>query len=93
MTIADQVLAYLRVLVWPTIVAIALVLFRDPIRGLLSGLEEFEGFGIKTKIRSRVAQAARDSANALATSPVIRTGNPPEIATIIGRYMESVAIR
>jgi hypothetical protein len=89
MTIADQVLAYLKVLVWPTIVVFALVLFRDPIKRLLGGLEEFEGFGIKAKIRSRVTQAAADSAKALAASPIERRReHPPRIVFIIGPFMQ-----
>jgi hypothetical protein len=75
MNTADQVLAYLKVLVWPVIVAFALVLFRDPIRALLGGIEEFEGFGFKAKIRRQVTQAASDSEAVLAGSPIERTSD------------------
>jgi hypothetical protein len=70
MSTADVVLAYIKTLVWPAIVALALILFRDPIRGLLGGLEEFEGFGFKAKIRRQVTEAATGAKAALAGSPI-----------------------
>ena len=88
MTIADEVLAYLKVLVWPSIAAMAILLFREPIGGLLSGLEQFEGFGFKATIRRRVDQAANDSLIALSKSGIERVGNTPQFAFIIGAYMQ-----
>jgi hypothetical protein len=77
MTVADQILAYLKVLVWPIVVTLVLVLFREPIAGILNGLEEFEGFGVKAKVRRQVTQAARDSKAALERSPIIKVSDNP----------------
>lgn len=90
MTIADQVLSYLKVLVWPVIVTVALVLFRGPIGEVLRGLEEIEGFGFKAKIRRRVIQAARNSEEALAGSPIkhIRDISSGRLY-VIARYMQT----
>jgi hypothetical protein len=77
MTVADQVLSYIKALAWPAITILALVMFRDPIRGLLGGIEEFEGFGIKAKVRQRVSQAAQDAEAALGGSNVTRVSTSP----------------
>jgi len=90
MTTADQVLTYLKVLVWPTIVVLALVLFRDPIRKLLGNIEEFEGFGVKAKIRQQVDQATRDAETVLAASPAAKVADRPTRAlSTIARNMQS----
>jgi len=70
MSIASQVLAYVKVVTWPLTVVLALVLFRTAIRRLLSGVEEFEGFGIKAKIRQQVADGIDSANRALADSQV-----------------------
>lgn len=79
MQTADLVLSYLKVLVWPLIVLVAIVLFRNPIRALLGGLEEFEGFGIKAKINRQVVQAAADSRAALENEPIEKIADDPPI--------------
>ena len=76
MSVAGQVLSYLRVLVWPVVVLIAIVLFRDSIRRLLAGVEEFEGFGVKAKIRQRVKEGTIAAEDALRGSPP-RQGSVP----------------
>jgi hypothetical protein len=84
MNTADQVLAYLRVLVWPVIVAGALLLFRRPIGRLLDRIEGLEGFGIKAQMRSQVTKAAADSEAALAESPIRRVPNiTPAVVVVL----------
>jgi hypothetical protein len=70
MSIAGQVLAYLKVLAWPVTALVALVIFRVAIRGVLGGIQEFEGFGIRAKIGREVASGIASAAEALAESPV-----------------------
>jgi hypothetical protein len=62
---AGQVLAYLRVLVWPVVVLAAIVLFRDSIRRLLAGIEEFEGPGFKVRVRQRIIEGTKAAEEAL----------------------------
>lgn len=64
-----QVLSYLQVLVWPIVVLVAIVLFRDSIRRLLAGVEEFEGLGFKVKVRQRVIEGTGAAEEALRGSP------------------------
>jgi hypothetical protein len=70
MSIAAQVLAYLKVLAWPVTALVALVVFRVAIRGVLGGIQEFEGFGIRARIGREVASGIASAAEALDESPV-----------------------
>jgi hypothetical protein len=70
MSISGQILAYLKVLAWPVTALAALVIFRVAIRGLLGGIQEFEGFGIKAKLGQQIASGIASAAAALAESPV-----------------------
>jgi hypothetical protein len=70
MSIAGQVLAYLKILAWPATALVALMIFRVPVRSLLGGIQEFEGFGIKAKIGRQVASGVAAAAEALDESPV-----------------------
>lgn len=70
MSASGQVLAYLKVAVWPVTVVIALVLFREAIRKVLGGLEEFNGFGIKARIRQQVADGITSAQDALDASRI-----------------------
>jgi hypothetical protein len=83
----------IKALTWPLIVAVALIMFQDPIRGILGGIEEFEGFGIKAKIRRQVSQAAQDSRAALARSRVERVGSGPTTVIFIVAANMQAALR
>jgi hypothetical protein len=71
---ANLVLSYFRTLIWPFIVAMALILFRVPITALLGGIEEFEGFGIKLRVNQQVSRASADAQGALSSKTPQRTG-------------------
>jgi hypothetical protein len=55
MELANLILEYIKTLVWPLLVGFALWRFRSPIRRLLDRIasesQEFEAFGLKTKLR------------------------------------------
>ena len=59
MDLAEIVLDYLRVLVWPLTVLTALALFRQSLRSVLSRLAMFEGFGVKATLAEAAAEAAQ----------------------------------
>ena len=63
--VANEVLSYVRIIAWPTIAGLAIVLFRGAIRKLLSNIEEFEGFGVRAKIRQQVAKGTMTAEQAL----------------------------
>src|SRR5450755_2062049 len=97
MDVADQVLAYLRVLTWPVTVSLAIVLFRGSIRGLLGGVEEFEGFGVKAKIRQRVTDGTTAAEQALDGSPIGQAPMnqqrvAPHLITVIPRVEEALTV-
>lgn len=75
METANLVLSYLKVLVWPFVVAMALVLFRVPIAALLTGIEEFDGFGIKVRINRQVSRASADALEALSSKEPVKIGD------------------
>lgn len=70
MSVGGEVLAYLKVVAWPVTVVVVLVLFREAIRKVLGGLEEFDGFGIKARIRQQVADGIASAQDALDASPI-----------------------
>jgi len=97
MAVADQVLAYLRALAWPIVVLIAIVLFRDSIRRLLAGIEEFEGFGVKTKIRQQVKRGVKAAEDVLKDSPPRTDATPgrliaPNLVFIISQAQEALTV-
>lgn len=92
MSISDQVLEYLKVVAWPATVAVALVLFREAIRKVLGGLEEFDGFGIKARIRQQVADGITSAQDALDASPIDFTPAGRAPAPVISRAQTALTV-
>ncbi len=65
MTVAELILSYLKIILWPGVVLIVIVMFRGSIGHALSSVQEFEGFGLKAKLSERVIDAAAKSRRAL----------------------------
>lgn len=64
MPVPELVLSYIQTLVWPVVVIIALVLFRNSIRGVLKRISQFDAFGVT----ATMAEEARDVEDALAVA-------------------------
>ncbi|WP_353807872.1 hypothetical protein [Agromyces sp. SYSU T00194] len=61
MEIAELVLAYIKVLVWPLVVVLALLLFRRQFARMFGRVIEARGFGAMLKLTEDVAEAAEVS--------------------------------
>ncbi|MFC6086496.1 hypothetical protein [Sphaerisporangium aureirubrum] len=70
--VAELVLSYLRVLTWPLVVVLVLLLFRKQIGRLVGSIKEIEGFGLKATLGEQVADTAAQAEQALDDYPFVR---------------------
>lgn len=61
MDVAELVLDYLKVLIWPAVVLTALLMFRNQLRSLFARIVEASGFGATLKLEQNAARAAEAS--------------------------------
>jgi hypothetical protein len=69
MDVARLVLEYLKALVWPVALVVALVVFRRVLPDLLSRLRSVEALGAKAEFAERLADVSGQLEDAAATSP------------------------
>lgn len=83
-----EVLAFFKVLAWPFVVLVAILVFRRALRRLIEGIEEVEGFGVKARIRREVGEAADSANQALDRSRVERGIRPAGAIVLVAVNMQ-----
>jgi hypothetical protein len=73
MEIAELVLGYVKVLVWPTVVVTALFLFREPLRDLLRRLRGLKAGSLELDAKADEVSASLDTASATEVSEAVAT--------------------
>lgn len=76
-TVANLVLQFVRVLVWPVVVGLCVVLFKGKVRDLLDRLTSFAGAGFNAKFERDARDALATAQSALKQQDAVSEGNEP----------------
>jgi hypothetical protein len=77
-TVANLVLQYIKSLIWPLVIVVAVLVFRGEVRGLFHRLSSLAGGGFDLKFEADVQSTLQTAQNA-ADQEVAKTGRPRAI--------------